>query len=73
MAGSTFVCYTFIEVERKDMHKKNGARQRAKQHLLKARRLVAQTSGVPRREKEIIALVRQTREQLWNSKLASRS
>lgn len=55
------------------MHKKNGARQRAKQHLLKARRLVAQTSGVPRREKEIIALVRQTREQLWNSKLASRS
>ena len=55
------------------MHKKNGVKKRAKQHLLKARRLLAQASGRPRREKEVIARVRQTREQLWNSKLASRS
>ena len=54
------------------MHKKDGAKQRAKEHFLKARRLLAQVSGYPRREAEMIARVRQTREQLWNSKLAPR-
>ena len=55
------------------MPRKNGLKDRARKHLLKARRLLAQVSGHPRSEKEVIARVRQTREQLWNSKLASRS
>lgn len=55
------------------MHKKNSAKKRAKLHLLKARRLLTQASGYPRNEEEVIARVRHTRTQLWNSKLASRS
>ena len=44
------------------MNKKNNAKKKAKQHLLKARRLLSQTLSHRRNEKEMIASVRQTRE-----------
>ena len=53
--------------------KKNDVKQNAKEHLLRARRLLTQTSAQAHNEKELIAHVRQTRERLWSSKLASRS